>query len=117
MTGPSRYTALLPRTQYTAALARDFVSSVLAVWDIDDADNACHPSLSALLDQADQATHPTVQVSIERQPEGNVRIEITPGARQMGSRAPCNQRPSPFSCVTGQEHGGGRDHPPAQPEA
>ncbi|MGC9479691.1 hypothetical protein ACP4I1_36955 [Streptomyces sp. WG4] len=77
MTGPSRYTALLPRTPYTAALAQDFVSSVLAVWGIDDADSACHHNLSALLAHAEHATHPTVQVSIERQPNGRVRIGIT----------------------------------------
>ncbi|MER7057087.1 hypothetical protein [Streptomyces sp. NPDC000351] len=83
MTRPSRYVALLPYTPHTAALARDFVSSVLSVWEIDDA-NSAHNSLSALLAQEDHATHPTVQLSIERQPDGSVRIEITHGATQIG---------------------------------
>lgn len=115
MTTPNRYTALLPRTPHTAALAQDFVSSVLAVWDINDADNACHHSLSALLAQAEHATHPTVQVSIERQPVGNVRIEITPEATQMKAE-PLQPTALTVLVCDGLEDSGGRDHPPVQPE-
>ncbi|MFE0797172.1 hypothetical protein ACFW4O_19195 [Streptomyces mutabilis] len=115
MTGPDRYIALLPRTPHTAALAQDFVSSVLAVWDINGADNACHHNLSALLAQAERATYPTVQVSIERQPEGTVRIDITPGATQMEIEP---LQPTGLTALMrhGLEHSGGRDHPSTQPE-
>ncbi|MFI2415692.1 hypothetical protein [Streptomyces sp. NPDC018947] len=95
MAGPSRYTALLACTPHTTALAQDFVSSVLSVWEIHDADGDCHNNLSALLAQTDHTTHPTVQVSVERQSEGSIRIEITHGPTQMGSAAPCNLGPSP----------------------
>ncbi len=78
MTGPTRYTALLPCTPHTAALAHDFVSSVLSVWGMDDAAAAdCHKSLAVLVARADHVAPSTVQVSVERQPEGSVRIEIT----------------------------------------
>lgn len=96
MTSTNHYTALLPHTPHTAALAQDFISSVLSVWGIDGAESDCHKSLSALLDQADHLAPSTVQVSIERLPEGSVRIEITPGATQMRSGALGNQGPSPF---------------------
>jgi hypothetical protein len=77
MTRPDRYTALLPHTPHTAALAQDFVSSVLTVWGRDDAADDCRNSLTALLAQAGHTPPSTVQVSIERQPEDDVRIEVT----------------------------------------
>lgn len=89
MTRTNRYTALLPQTPHTAALAQDFLSSVLSVWGIDNgAESDCHNRLSKLLDQADHLAPSTVQVSIERLPEDSVRIEITPGA------ALCDAEPS-----------------------
>uniref|UniRef100_UPI002F911E47 hypothetical protein n=1 Tax=Streptomyces anthocyanicus TaxID=68174 RepID=UPI002F911E47 len=93
MTSTNHYTALLPHTPHTAALAQDFISSVLSVWGIDGAESDCHETLSALLNQADPVARSTVQVSIERLPEGIVRIEITPGATQtrlgiLGNRGP-----------------------------
>ncbi|REH18375.1 MULTISPECIES: hypothetical protein [unclassified Streptomyces] len=96
MTTTNRYTALLPLTPHTAALAQDFLSSVLSVWKIDGAESDCHKTLSALFDQADPVTHSTVQVSIERLPEGIVRIEITPGVTQMSSGALGNRGSLPF---------------------
>ncbi|MFG2691720.1 hypothetical protein ACGFWG_37115 [Streptomyces sp. NPDC048405] len=85
MTTTNRYTALLPLTPHTAALAQDFLSSVLSAWEIDGAGSDCHKSLTALFDQADPVAHSTLQVSIERLPEGIVRIEITLGVTQMNS--------------------------------
>ncbi len=96
MTSTNRYTALLPLTPHTAALAQDFLSSVLSVWEIDGAEGDCHKSLSALFDQADPVAHSTVQVSIERLPEGIVRIEITPRATQTRVGTLGNRGPSPF---------------------
>lgn len=97
MTSTNRYTALLPHTPHTAALAQDFLSSVLSVWGIDDgAESDCHKRLSALLDQENHLTPSTVQVSIERLPEGSVRIEITPEATPMRCGALGNQGPSLF---------------------
>ncbi|GGL85359.1 hypothetical protein GCM10010095_82620 [Streptomyces anthocyanicus] len=96
MTNTNRYTALLPLTPHTAALAQDFVSSVLSVWGIDGAESDCHRSLSALFDQADLVAHSMVQVSIERLPEDIVRIEITPGATQTRIGTLGNRRPAPF---------------------
>jgi hypothetical protein len=98
MTGPTRDTALLPHTPHTAALAHDFVSSVLAVWGMDDAADDCRNSLTALLAQVGHTPPSTVQVSIKRQPEESVRIEITHGAPETGSstRCPRLRRHSPY---------------------